>query len=138
MTVFLNERRRLSFYGVRGHAFPWIFFFQFLLPLVTFSGFLSQLSVRILAIFSLGKYFSWKIYSSMKSLTDFRSRHFVLWYSVSRKLRSQKDRKNDVWGTTAAIPYWWRITTQIWVVLLIGRAAGEICLNQSETQPRSG
>ena len=27
---------------------------------------------------------------------------------------------NDVWETSAEIPYWWRITTQIWVVLLIG------------------
>ena len=27
--------------------------------------------------------------------------------------------RNDVWGTNAKIPYWWRLTTQIWVVLLI-------------------
>ena len=27
---------------------------------------------------------------------------------------------NDVWETSADIPYWWRVTTQIWVVLLIG------------------
>ena len=27
---------------------------------------------------------------------------------------------NDFWETSAEIPYWWRITTQIWVVLLIG------------------
>ena len=31
--------------------------------------------------------------------------------------------RNDVWETSAEIPYWWRITTQVWVVLLIGRAA---------------
>ena len=29
-------------------------------------------------------------------------------------------------------PYWWHVTTKIWVVLLIGRATGEICFNQSE------
>ena len=29
-------------------------------------------------------------------------------------------------------------TTQIWVVLLIGRAESEICFNQSESLPRSG
>ena len=29
--------------------------------------------------------------------------------------------RNEVWeGTTAEIPYWWPVTTQIWVVLLIG------------------
>ena len=27
---------------------------------------------------------------------------------------------NDMWETCAEIPYWWRVTTQIWVVLLIG------------------
>ena len=39
--------------------------------------------------------------------------------------------RNDVWRTTPEIPYWWRVTTQIWVVLsvvlLIGCAAREIC-----------
>ena len=24
---------------------------------------------------------------------------------------------NDVWETSAEIPYWWRVTTQIWVVM---------------------
>ena len=32
---------------------------------------------------------------------------------------------NDVWQTTAEIPYWWRVITQIWVVLSIGPAAWE-------------
>ena len=29
---------------------------------------------------------------------------------------------NGVWAMTAEIPYWWCVTTQIWVVLLIGSA----------------
>ena len=29
-------------------------------------------------------------------------------------------RRNDVWESSAEIPYWWRITFQIWAVLLIG------------------
>jgi len=28
--------------------------------------------------------------------------------------------RNDVWETSAEIPYWWRVTAQIWAVLLIG------------------
>ena len=28
--------------------------------------------------------------------------------------------RNDIWETSAEIPYWWRVTTQSWVVLLIG------------------
>jgi len=28
--------------------------------------------------------------------------------------------QNDVWETTAEIPYWWWVTIQVWVVLLIG------------------
>ena len=27
---------------------------------------------------------------------------------------------NEVWETNAEIPYWWRVTTQVWIVLLIG------------------
>ena len=30
---------------------------------------------------------------------------------------------NEIWESSVEIPYWWCITTQIWVVLLIGRAA---------------
>ena len=40
--------------------------------------------------------------------------------------------------TTAEIPYWWGVATQIWVVLLIGRVTREICFKQSEALPRSG
>ena len=46
--------------------------------------------------------------------------------------------RNEVWETSAEVPYWWRITTQIRVVLLIGRATCEICFSQSEAPPRSG
>ena len=28
--------------------------------------------------------------------------------------------RNDAWGTSAEIPYWWRVITQIWVEQLIG------------------
>ena len=40
------------------------------------------------------------------------SRHFATPSVVSPR--------NTVWETSAEIPYWWRATTQIWVVLLIG------------------
>ena len=46
--------------------------------------------------------------------------------------------QNDVWEMSAKIPYWWHITTQIWVVLLIGCTAQIICVSQSEAWPRSG
>ena len=46
---------------------------------------------------------------------------------------------NDVWEMSTEIPYWWCVTTKIWVVLLIGPAEREICLNQSvEALTRSG
>ena len=44
---------------------------------------------------------------------------------------------NDVWETSAEIPYWWRVTIKIWVMLLIGRATWEIWFNQSQAPPRS-
>ena len=31
--------------------------------------------------------------------------------------------RNDVWETSAEIPCWWRVATQIWLGLLIGRAS---------------
>ena len=36
------------------------------------------------------------------------------------------------WEMSKEFPYWWCVTTQIWVVLLIGCAAWEIWFNQSE------
>ena len=39
--------------------------------------------------------------------------------------------RNEVWETIAEVPYWWRVTTQNWVALLIGRATWEIWFNQS-------
>ena len=45
---------------------------------------------------------------------------------------------NDVWETSAEIPYWWRVTTQIWVVLLIGWIKFPTRPDQSEALPRSG
>ena len=44
---------------------------------------------------------------------------------------------NDVWETSAEIPYWSPVTIKIWVMLLIGRATWEIWFNQSEALPSS-
>ena len=46
--------------------------------------------------------------------------------------------RHGVWGTSAEIPYWWRVTTQIWVVLLIGWSKLPSRHDQSEALPRSG
>ena len=43
---------------------------------------------------------------------------------------------HDIWEMSAEIPYWWRVTTQIWIVPLIG--TWEIWFNQWEALPRSG
>ena len=45
--------------------------------------------------------------------------------------------RNEV-QTSAEIPYWWRVTTQIWLVLLIGRAAWKIFFGQPYALTRSG
>ena len=45
---------------------------------------------------------------------------------------------NDSWWTSPKISYWWCVTAQIRVVLLISCAAREICVIQSEALPRSG
>ena len=65
---------------------------------------------------------------------------FVLAWENSRHLASlpRVSPPNDVWETSAEMPYWWHVTTQIWVVFLIGNAAWEIWFNQSEALPGSG
>ena len=45
---------------------------------------------------------------------------------------------NDVWETGAEIPYWWRVISQIWVVLLIGWIKFPKRHDQLEALPRSG
>ena len=45
---------------------------------------------------------------------------------------------NDVWETSTEILYWWRITIQIWVVLLTGWIKFPTWHDQSEALPRSG
>ena len=44
--------------------------------------------------------------------------------------------RNDVWGRSTEIPYWWRFTSQILSVLPISREARVISFNQSRAQPR--
>ena len=45
--------------------------------------------------------------------------------------------RNDVWETSAEIRYWWRVTTQTWIVLLIGRIKFPSRHVQSEALLRS-
>ena len=47
-------------------------------------------------------------------------------------------QRSDFWGMSAEIPYWWHVTTQIWVVFLIGHAARTVSFNQSEAPPEPG
>ena len=43
-----------------------------------------------------------------------------------------------LWEMSAKIPYWWHVTSQTWVVLLIVHALSEIFFNQLKELPRSG
>ena len=45
---------------------------------------------------------------------------------------------NDIWETSAEIPYRWCVTTQVWVVLLIGWIKFPSWHDQSEALPRFG
>ena len=38
----------------------------------------------------------------------------------SSHLATPPSLQDDVWGTSAETPFWWSVTTQIWIVLLIG------------------
>ena len=57
--------------------------------------------------------------SSLLFLFPFLS---LLWFSAlsdTKETLTLVSSPNDGGETSAAIPYWWRVTTQIWVVLLI-------------------
>ena len=56
------------------------------------------------------------------------------WCRVTTKGTADISRRQQLFP--AEISFWWRVTTQIWVVLLIGCAEREICFNQSDA-PRS-
>ena len=61
---------------------------------------------------------------------------WFLQYQVDSSLRKQLTF--DVWETSTEIPYGWRVTTQIWVMLLIGWIKFLMRHDQSEALPRSG
>ena len=46
--------------------------------------------------------------------------------------------QNATWKMSVEIPYWRRVTTQAWVVFLIGWSKFPLWHNQSEALPRSG
>ena len=51
----------------------------------------------------------------------FISTYFIAWVnSLHFVMPPLVSPQNDIWGMGIEIPYWWRITTYIWVVLLIG------------------
>ena len=72
-----------------------------------------------------------------------RRQHFVLFFCMHiHSLRKQPMFCNAITGPTInemtweilmskEFPYWWCVTTQIWVVLLIGCTTWEICFSQS-------
>ena len=39
--------------------------------------------------------------------------------------------RNDVWGSTTEIPYWWRVTVQIWIVTRHQYGISELLLQPS-------
>ena len=61
---------------------------------------------------------------------------WFLQYQVDSSLRKQLTF--DVWETSTEIPYGWRVTTQIWVMLLTGWIKFLMRHDQSEALPRSG
>ena len=68
-------------------------------------------------------------FSNAESIAWENSQHFVMPQLVSLW--------NDVWATSTRIPYWWCVTNQIWIVLLIGQSKFSLQHDQSEALPRS-
>ena len=70
----------------------------------------------------------------------------VLQYTSDTPLRKQPTfhdattgfPRNDVWETSAEIPYWWRVTTSIWVMFFIGWSKFPQRHKQSEALSKFG
>ena len=77
-----------------------------------------------------GKELVWYVFLTAERIGWENSRHFATPPLVSPR--------NDVWETSTEIPYWWPITTLIWVVLLIGWRKFPSLHDQSEALTRSG
>ena len=76
----------------------------------------------------------WK-YSKMKSTVSARNPLSVCHLLLSNEPAWENSGHLTTPETTAEIPYWWRITAQIWVVLLNGRARGNfVSANQKHYQ----
>ena len=64
------------------------------------------------------------------TLTDRQKHYCIDSFSLSVYVKPEKQTTlpdtttgslwNDVWETATGIPYWWPVTTQIWIVLLTG------------------
>ena len=102
-------------------TFIWEFLLRVLAPAIPYS--LQLTTLRSTSLFLLG------LINSLRKQPLFlgATYGFPSKWSLSRK-RTQK---------LAEIAYWWRVITQIWIVLLVGRVKWEICLNQSEAATRS-
>ena len=77
-----------------------------------------------------GKELVWYVFFTAERVAWENSRHFATPPLVSPR--------NNVWETSTEIPYWWRVTTLVWVVLLIGWRKLPSPHDQSEVLTRSG
>ena len=73
-----------------------------------------------------GKELVWYVFLTAERVAWENGRHFA---TVSPR--------NDIWETSTEIPYWWRVTTLIWVVLLISWRKFPSLHDQSEVLTRS-
>ena len=75
----------------------------------------------------------WSEFLFLKVLSSLHANSTNSFYQ--RKTTPTGSLGNDVWETSAEIPYWWRITTLIWIVLLIGCT---FALTNQEHYPQLG
>ena len=150
-SAFLINRNKTSTFPALGCQFKscWLFLSFFLFSCFGFFPFLTY-------FLSVWRFFEkcistikidWLYRKSSKVLKFFERNFFKNFW---KKSGVGPEKTADIWWyyhwfphhmtseTSAEIPYWWRVTTQIWVVLLIGCVAWEIWFNQWEALPRSG
>ena len=85
-----------------------------------------------------GKYSVLLCWWGLQRFAFFNTKSIVAWENSQHLATlSLVPPPNDLWETSAEIPYGWRVTTQIWIMFLIGWIKFLMRHNQSEALPGS-
>ena len=117
--VHISIQGTIKFLVYKCNLRVWIFKWTLICATISFAASVSP--------FNFGIACSWPVTSSFKFSTNSSHTRINLAWKNSRHLALPPlvSPRKEAWETSAEFPYWRCVTTKIWLVLLIGRAAWE-------------